>query len=178
IQNTGATRNLEIDIIGNTTTVSNVIPRYGLYRGAAGGTLKGALQLDDGTFPGMSADDLVLYSSAKLGFSGGGTTPEFILTSNQHVNIPSAAGKPALTSCGTSPSNTGSDIAGTFTTGTGGTTCTATFAKTFTNAPSCVFSTNGSATLPTCTVSATAITCSTTVAATTYAYHCVSQNGT
>ncbi|HSN29188.1 MAG TPA: hypothetical protein VLT45_23025 [Kofleriaceae bacterium] len=177
VNNTG-TRNLEIDVIGNTTATSNVIPRYGLYRGAAGGSLKGALQLDDGTFPGAAADDMVLYSANKVAISSGGTTPELVFTSNNHINIPSQAGKPTLTSCGTSPTNTGSDIDGTFTTGTGGTTCTATFAKTYTNQPSCVLTTYGSATPPTCSVSATAITCSTTVAATTYAYHCASQNGT
>ena len=178
IQNTGATRNLEIDMIGNTTTLSNVVPRFGLYRGAAGGSLVGALQIDDGTFGGVSANDEVLYAANNLAISAGGTTAEIVFTKNDHINIPSAAGKPVLTACGTTPTNTGSDIAGTFTTGTGGTTCTITFVKTYTNTPACQFATYGSSTLPTCTVSATAITCSVTVAATTYAYQCHSMAGT
>lgn len=75
--------------------------------------------------------------------------------------------------CGTGAAIAGTDVAGRVTTGTGGTSCTITFAATFTNAPSCVLFTEGSATPPTCTISATAITCTTTVAATTYDYQCV-----
>ena len=79
---------------------------------------------------------------------------------------------PSLSSCGTSPAITGTDVAGFFTVGSAITTCTVTFAGTFTNEPSCIIHTSGSATEPTCTVTATAITCSVVVASTKYYYHC------
>lgn len=89
-------------------------------------------------------------------------------------HLQSKGAVPALTSCGTSPSAvTGDDIAGTYTTGSAATTCTLTFATTYGTAPSCVVSTQGSATQPTYTVSATAITVTVDIASTAYSYICV-----
>jgi hypothetical protein len=80
---------------------------------------------------------------------------------------------PALTSCGTSPAIAGSDLAGVVTTGSAATTCTITFAATYTTAPSCFFLPTGTATMPVYTVSATAITVTTDIASTVYNYGCV-----
>lgn len=80
---------------------------------------------------------------------------------------------PTLSSCGTSPAIAGTDIAGLVTTGTAGLTCTITFAATYTNEPSCQLYPVGVATVPTCTVSATAIMCSVTLASQKYHYQCV-----
>ena len=82
IQNNTGTRNLEIDLIGNTTNTSNVIPGYGLYRGAAGGSLVGRLQIDDGTFPSAAAGDEVLYAANTLWLSGAGTTSQMKFNAN------------------------------------------------------------------------------------------------
>jgi len=80
---------------------------------------------------------------------------------------------PALTSCGTSPTISGSDVAGIITTGSGATTCTVTFAATYTTVPSCFFLPIGTATMPVYSVSATAITVATSIASTGYSYGCV-----
>lgn len=82
---------------------------------------------------------------------------------------------PTLTSCGTSPTIAGGDLAGVVTTGSGATTCTITFSRTFTSAPSCYFLPTGTATMPVYTVSATAITVTTDIASTTYSYGCIGQ---
>lgn len=86
---------------------------------------------------------------------------------------------PVLSSCGTSPALTAgsTDSSGKFTTGSGGTTCTVTFARAFTNAPFCVVSSQTVAGLPAYSVSATAITFTTTVASTAYNYVCRGQIG-
>lgn len=82
---------------------------------------------------------------------------------------------PALTSCGTAPAVLGSDVAGVVTTGSAATTCTITFARTYTTVPSCYFLPTGTATMPVYTVSATAITVTTDIASTVYNYGCVGQ---
>ena len=80
---------------------------------------------------------------------------------------------PVLTSCGTSPTISGSDVAGIITTGSGATTCTVTFAATYTTVPSCYFLPIGTATMPVYSVSATAITVATSIASTGYSYACI-----
>lgn len=85
---------------------------------------------------------------------------------------------PTVGACGTSPVQpVGSDLDFYWTTGTGGTSCGVTFAKTFTVKPACTFFTEGSATLPTCTISATGVACSVTQASTTYHGHCLGVTG-
>jgi hypothetical protein len=82
---------------------------------------------------------------------------------------------PTLSSCGTgTPSITGTDVAGKFTTGTVGTSCTLTFGSTYTNPPSCFVQPEGTATQPTWSNNATAITITVDIAATTYDYGCIS----
>jgi hypothetical protein len=83
---------------------------------------------------------------------------------------------PTLSSCGTSPSVVGSNVAGRLVTGSAATTCTITFATAYTNAPFCTV-TAEVATQPTYTVSATAITFATSIASTAYQYHCIAANG-
>jgi hypothetical protein len=65
------------------------------------------------------------------------------ISSSGHINSTSVAAA-TVTSCGTAPSLTGSDNAGTITVGSGVsvTGCTLTFGTAYTNAPSCVISDN------------------------------------
>lgn len=86
----------------------------------------------------------------------------------------SAGLAPALSTCGTSPAvgQGANDQSGRIVTGSGATTCTITFAATYTSAPVCVVSAEV-ATQPTYTVSATAITFATSIASTAYHYRCV-----
>lgn len=85
----------------------------------------------------------------------------------------SGGATPVLTTCGTAPAITGSDYAGKITTGSAATTCTLTFATTYGTAPACLVATEGGATQPTYTTSATAITVSVDIASTVYNYICV-----
>lgn len=82
--------------------------------------------------------------------------------------------KPALSSCGGgSPTNSGSDRAGTVTTGTAATTCTVTFASAYSAAPTCVVTwRNTPAATQTYSVSTTAISITQTAAVTTFDYVC------
>jgi hypothetical protein len=102
------------------------------------------------------------------------STPENLGLTVGHELLTGTA--PTLTTCGStpSPSISGSDIAGKYTTGGTATTCTITFAKTYTNAPACLIHTEGNATQPTYTVSATAMTVTVDVAQTVYDYECFS----
>jgi hypothetical protein len=90
--------------------------------------------------------------------------------------LATSAPTPTLSSCGTSPTlaNYSTDVAGRFVTGSAATTCTLTFGATYTNAPSCFVRNLTSATLPTFTISATAITMTVDIVSHTYVYFCVS----
>ena len=97
------------------------------------------------------------------------TNPTFI----GHTKSAPEGASPVLTSCGTGPTIQAgsSDAAGRFVNGSGATTCTLTFQRTYTQPPICVVSAEV-ATQPTWTVSATAITFATTIASTAYHYQC------
>lgn len=75
---------------------------------------------------------------------GGTTTLTGALTNTGAVNAPAhlntGATPPVLTSCGTTPSITGSDTAGIVTMGTTATGCVITFATAYTGTPYCVVS--------------------------------------
>jgi hypothetical protein len=106
------------------------------------------------------------------------TSPTFVtdvtIGSTGHL-LASSASTPALSSCGGSPAIVASstDVAGKYTSGSAATTCTITFATTWGTAPTCIVAPEGSATMPTYTVSATAITVSVDIASTTYNYICI-----
>jgi hypothetical protein len=103
---------------------------------------------------------------------GGALTTEIKATTGHILAV--AGGTPVLSSCGTgSPTVTGTDAAGHYTTGGTATTCTLTFATTYTNTPNCIVTAQGTATEPTYTVSATAITVTVDIANTTYSYICI-----
>lgn len=110
-------------------------------------------------------------------FAGGGSAViPHRLRANAHVATDGT--DPALSSCGTGTIDANSsDRAGIFTTGAI-TTCTLTFATTYTNKPSCSVWPEGIATVPTCTISATAITCSVVATTTPYHYQCTSLGST
>ncbi len=112
---------------------------------------------------------LSLGSQAAPTFTGAVTTKGNVVANGTAI--------PVLTSCGTSPAITAgsTDLAGSYTTGSGATTCTITFATAFANAPDClIINTAGAATLiPTYSTSATAITVTVDIASTAYHYLCV-----
>jgi hypothetical protein len=122
-----------------------------------------------GAFVGASTVASVGLMTATNGFS---ITGQHFLAASPSV---------AFSSCGSAPapvcnSTSCNDMAGTFTTGGSGvTTCTITFANTYTGADdaSCVVQPMGSPTMPTFTTSATAITMSTSQTTTKYHYICV-----
>ncbi len=86
-----------------------------------------------------------------------------------------AGATPALSSCGTSPTISGSDNAGLITTGTGATACTFTFATAYANPPYCTV-TDQSGTGDAYSITATAITL-TVGAAHKVNYQCTGQAG-
>lgn len=90
------------------------------------------------------------------------------INANNRVGLP-----PVLSSCGTTPSFTGSDTALRLTTGSAATTCTVTFGVAHVTAPACVITPQGAAVQPTYTVSATAISMTVDVASTVYNIVCI-----
>jgi hypothetical protein len=94
------------------------------------------------------------------------------LLQGQHLG--SQGGKaPALTTCGTAPTITGTDFAFTLTTGSVGTSCIVTFSNAFGAAPICVITANGTATQPTYTTTAASVTLSVDIASTVYQSICI-----
>jgi len=93
-----------------------------------------------------------------------------IVTDPSGAAVPDAAVTLTNATCSSSTCN---DIAGTITTTS--TTATVTFNKTYTGAndATCIILPQGTATMPVCTESATAITCTTVINATKYNYQCV-----
>jgi hypothetical protein len=91
-----------------------------------------------------------------------------------HIHSPGRpSALPALSSCGTTPSFTGSDTAMRLTTGSAATTCTITFGTAYIVAPACVITPQGAAVQPTYTVSNTAISMTVDVASTVYNIVCI-----
>lgn len=166
------------------TGVSSTLANVGdgdlfLFRNeAAAGTItitnEDSLSVAANRFLTPSAAPITLQPKAAVWVEWDKTSVRWIATpsgtSADHVISNSTA--PALTSCGTSPAVVGSDVAGVVTTGSAATTCTITFARTYTTAPSCYFLPTGTATMPVYTVSATAITVATDIASTVYNYGC------
>jgi hypothetical protein len=83
---------------------------------------------------------------------------------------------PVLSSCGTAPSFTGTDVSMKLTTGSAATTCTITFGTPFIVAPACLVVGNGSPAVlvPTYTSSTTALTITVDIASTVYSVLCMS----
>lgn len=165
-----ATNNAAIFIYDGTSTrwrnvayQSNVISQAETFTSTLGAT-------NAVTVSGASGS-LTVSGSGGTTLSGGNL---LFSSATGHISTVGAT-TPTLTSCGSSPSPTinGSDVAGRYTTGGTATTCTITFAATYTNPPSCIVHAEGTATQPTYTVSATAITVSVDIAATVYDYHCI-----
>jgi hypothetical protein len=86
----------------------------------------------------------------------------------------STGATPTLSSCGTSPTITGTDTFFKLTTGSAATTCTITFAAAYLTAPQCILQENGGTVNPTFTTSTTALTVTVDVASTTYSGFCSS----
>jgi hypothetical protein len=118
-----------------------------------------------------------LVPSAQNVYATGLQLRNFILGNNSQFGSTA----PTLSSCGTSPSIVGSNVAGTITLGTGTPTgCVATFATAYALAPSCtvVSQTAPATTTPAYSVSTTAITIvQAATNSTKYDYICVAQPG-
>ncbi|HSN25210.1 MAG TPA: hypothetical protein VLT45_02960 [Kofleriaceae bacterium] len=138
LQNTGAQRFVGVAAVANTTNNSKAIPRFTLYRGAGGGTLAGELAIDDGTM--TTAGDMLLYFTGALDFYTRSRGTTFQIRQDGHLHSLPAGGQPALTSCGSSPKLSGTDTAGTITTGATATGCVLTFSSAFANTPTCTVS--------------------------------------
>lgn len=107
--------------------------------------------------------------------SGGGDTAAI-----QTKKVRAGGSAPALTSCGTSPSISGGDLAGEVTMGTGSPSgCVITFNVAYTSAPYCVVTWQGNPlAVQSYTVSNTAITLTQTATSSDKVnYHCIAQSG-
>lgn len=130
--------------------VNKVFPLTGGSRGAfsAAHVYEGTVA-PEGVLVGIQGDSCTFlngdstaryYKATGTGNTGWKLTSEFIsgvTISGGHFVVTGTA--PALTSCGTSPSIVGSDVAGTITEGTLATGCTMTFAGTYGTSPSCTW---------------------------------------
>jgi len=183
-----------VEVAGDTTVQANIRPGYVLYRGAGGGiggSVEGGITIaSGGGFPfaqstansvGVFAESgQALMFGADSGFNAsmsiaGDATGDVILMPGApgisgHLRAQGAAVTLTNATCSSSTCN---DIAGTITTTS--TTATVTFNKTYTGAndATCIILPQGTATMPVCTESATAITCTTVINATKYNYQCV-----
>lgn len=99
-------------------------------------------------------------SANGVGFNNPNATYAWDFTGTTRIagHILSGGSTPVVTSCGTSPSNFGSDVAGKIHEGTTATGCTLTFASAFANVPYCSVTPLAPLTSFTYTVSASAIT--------------------
>lgn len=93
----------------------------------------------------------------------------------QRKLISTAGTPPAASSCGTSPTiaSGSTDVAGSFTTGSGASACTITFSVAYANTPHCVVVAPSGAALPAFSASTTAMSLTTVAASTAYNYFCV-----
>ena len=98
------------------------------------------------------------------------------VTTSSHFST--GASSPVVISCGTSPTVTGNDIAGTITPGATAAGCTITFGTPYTNAPSCVVSqrTGSLVNALSYTVTKSALTLTETSFTSIFDYHCIGLN--
>lgn len=104
----------------------------------------------------------------------GDTTPTAKLEVGGHYAASGSA--PSLSSCGGSPTITGTDVAGTVVVGSAGTSCTLTFASAFATAPHCAlgaWGTSGINAANITSVSTTVLVVNVNVAAATFSYICM-----
>jgi hypothetical protein len=172
----GANTTLGTSGVGNTTTVNGTLDErtsnadaYISIRSTASGGRQYFLE--------SSATAGTVPNSFNI-YDGTAGAARFAITSNgamaAYEHVLNRGGVPTIGTCGSGTRNASStDTAGVFTTDAAVTTCTITFARTWTNRPSCVLYGEGTATPPTCTISATAITCSVVGTSTTYNWHCI-----
>lgn len=145
---------------------------FGGYAVTQGYSLSGAVQPGTALSPSISGP-----SDVANGINiPSGTSSHITVT--KHLSTTTLL-QPALSSCGTSPVLTtgSSDMNGSYTTGSGATTCTLTFGATYVTAPTCVQSAQGTATQPTFTTTATTLVNSVDIASTVYNYFCVAKAG-
>lgn len=104
-------------------------------------------------------------------------TNSLLLDTANHLRTTGSV--PTLSSCGTSPTISGTDVAGQVTMGTATPTgCTITFATTYTNAPYCTVTWQTNLASMTYTVSASAITLTQTgTSSNKVNYNCIAQSG-
>lgn len=174
----------------DTSVVSNARGGFIITRSSTGlsSNSNGLVMAGDGTFPfnDSAPDEVSMYAQAGgplvFGADNVGFYSMFMLTPKSHLVVRDASGNNTPTLSANCTSGTGSSIVGTdmdfkFKTGTTSTACTVNFKRTYTLAPICTQSPEGTPTLATCTPAAGTYTCTTSASATTYNVHCAGQPG-
>lgn len=124
-----------------------------------------------GTFTGSSTPGNLIFSTTPVGSIT--LIERFRITESGHAEFDHGSGPPTLSACGTTPTISGTDVAGQVTRGGGaGTTCTVTFATAWTLAPYCIIKEPAGIQSIAYTTSTTAISVSVLAASTTFVYHC------
>lgn len=130
-----------------------------------------------------AANEFNLYNqlgtSIFFGANNVSYVPAFKLTPKDHIAV-EATGVPARDAgcdAGTGEALVGTDMAFKLTTGSTSTACTVTFANTWTSAPICTITREGGTTVPTFTVSATAVTFSVNASSAVYNVICIGVPG-
>lgn len=159
--------NMAIGAAGNTVSTGPV-PTDSLYvygQGIYVGSV--TLQSNLGVTSNGSSSYITTYSTNAAG-------PYAVdISTTGHLNSQSISGS-TVTSCGANASVTGSDVAGTITTGSGApTACTLTFAKPFTNTPVCVCSPNAGVSCGVSSSSNSSVTFALSVTETKINYICI-----
>ncbi len=159
-------------------------------RGPGGGITTGlssGLVFAGGTgypFVASSPNELSLYDELGAGIVFGadnaGYTSAFRITPKNHLVVDPSTGTPGRsTDChdGAGGALFGNDIAFKLRTGTSSSSCTVTFARSYSSPPICTITPEGGVAIPTFTTSATEIAMSVSAPAATYNVHCIGQPG-
>lgn len=122
---------------------------YGTMTFSTGTTFPSGFRLVDGSDLNVMVSQVNSISNGTAGTFGNITATgnlavtgaaTFTAATNANAHVNTGATPPVLTSCGTTPSITGSDTAGIVTMGTTATGCVITFATAYTGTPYCVVS--------------------------------------
>lgn len=141
---------LSVALVASAFAIDKVPTGFRLFNGD---TINQLIDAVSGTTNGV-------YKGTFNGTVGATTPSTGVFTTTTTARLAGSSSAPALTSCGTSPAISGTDLAGTVTMGTGSPTgCVITFTATYTTAPHCVVTWRATPLASqSYTVSATAIT--------------------
>ena len=193
--NYGVYSNGILGVVGDIQINGDSARIFGLQRHTTSNTAGNSLTINSGGATSSATDknggDLILSSGiatgngeSKIQFitangnQGAGTTDRSgtVKVQIDEGHIETLNSTPSLSSCGTTPTRVGNDIAGRITIGSGTTTsCTLTFAVPYTNNPACVITGDDAATVyaDTASTSTLVITSSADMAADVIKYICI-----